>query len=74
MRRPGKVANDSGPKGISALVIEKDMPGVSFGAQEKKLGWHSQPTAQVNFDEVRVPVANRARPMPTIPRIRTMYR
>ncbi len=48
-----------GPKGISCLVIDKDMPGVSFGAQEKKLGWHSQPTAQVNFDEVRVPVANR---------------
>src|SRR6185503_4606928 len=50
---------EDGPKGISCLVIEKDMPGVSFGAQEKKLGWHSQPTAQVNFDEVRVPVANR---------------
>lgn len=47
-----------GPKGISCLVIEKDMPGVSFGAQEKKLGWHSQPTAQVNFDEVRVPAGN----------------
>jgi len=47
-----------GPKGISALVIEKDMPGVSFGAQEKKLGWRSQPTAQVNFDSVRVPIAN----------------
>jgi alkylation response protein AidB-like acyl-CoA dehydrogenase len=47
-----------GPKGISCLVIEKDMPGVSFGAQEKKLGWHSQPTAQVNFDEVRVPADN----------------
>jgi len=50
---------EEGPKGITALVVEKDMPGVSFGAQEKKLGWHSQPTAQVNFDEVRVPVANR---------------
>ena len=50
---------EDGPKGITCLVIEKDMPGVSFGAQEKKLGWHSQPTAQVNFDEVRVPVANR---------------
>ena len=50
---------EDGPKGISCLVIEKDMPGVSFGAQERKLGWHSQPTAQVNFDEVRVPVANR---------------
>jgi len=47
-----------GPKGISCLVIEKDMPGVSFGGQEKKLGWHSQPTAQVNFDEVRVPAEN----------------
>lgn len=50
---------EDGPKGISALVIEKDMAGVSFGAQEKKLGWRSQPTAQVNFDSVRVPVANR---------------
>ncbi len=50
---------EDGPKGITALVIEKDMPGVSFGAQERKLGWHSQPTAQVNFDEVRVPVENR---------------
>ena len=50
---------EDGPKGISCLVIEKDTPGVSFGAPEKKLGWHSQPTAQVNFDEVRVPQANR---------------
>ncbi|WP_313809339.1 acyl-CoA dehydrogenase family protein [Sphingobium sp.] len=49
---------DEGPKGISCIVIEKDMPGVSFGAQERKLGWHSQPTAQVNFDGVRVPVEN----------------
>jgi len=51
--------SDDGAKGITALVVEKDMKGVSFGAQEKKLGWHSQPTAQVNFDDVRVPVANR---------------
>src|ERR687889_1376562 len=49
---------EEGPKGISCLVIDKDMKGVSFGAQERKLGWHSQPTAQVNFDEVRVPAAN----------------
>jgi alkylation response protein AidB-like acyl-CoA dehydrogenase len=49
---------EDGPKGISCLVIEKDMPGVSFGANERKLGWHSQPTAQVNFDSVRVPVEN----------------
>ena len=49
---------EDGAKGISCLVIEKDMPGVSFGAQERKLGWHSQPTAQVNFDGVSVPVDN----------------
>ncbi len=48
-----------GPKGISCLVIEKDMPGVSFGANERKLGWHAQPTRAVTFDNVRVPVANR---------------
>jgi len=50
---------EEGPKGISALVIEKDMPGVSFGANERKLGWHSQPTRQVMFDNVRVPAENR---------------
>jgi alkylation response protein AidB-like acyl-CoA dehydrogenase len=49
---------EDGPKGISCLVIEKDMAGVSFGANEKKLGWHSQPTRQVIFDGVRVPAAN----------------
>ncbi|MGF1549105.1 MAG: acyl-CoA dehydrogenase family protein [Sphingomonadaceae bacterium] len=49
---------EPGPKGISCLVIEKDMEGVSFGAQEKKLGWHSQPTAQVNLDNVKVPAEN----------------
>jgi len=49
---------EDGPKGISCLVIEKDMPGVSFGAQEKKLGWHSQPTAALNLDNVRVPAEN----------------
>lgn len=47
-----------GARGISCLVVEKDMPGVSFGAQERKLGWHSQPTAMVMFDNVKVPVAN----------------
>jgi alkylation response protein AidB-like acyl-CoA dehydrogenase len=49
---------EEGPKGISCLVIEKDMPGVSFGAQERKLGWHSQPTAAVILEEVRVPIEN----------------
>jgi alkylation response protein AidB-like acyl-CoA dehydrogenase len=48
-----------GPKGITCLVIEKDMPGVSFGANERKMGWNTHPTAQVNFDGVRVPVENR---------------
>ena len=48
-----------GPKGISAFVVELGAPGLSFGANEKKLGWKSQPTALVNFDNVRVPAANR---------------
>ena len=47
-----------GPKGISCVVVEKDAPGLSFGAQEKKMGWHSQPTAQVIFDNCRVPRTN----------------
>jgi len=47
-----------GPKGISCLVVEKDAPGLSFGAQERKMGWNSQPTAQVIFDNCRVPVGN----------------
>jgi len=49
---------EEGPKGISCLIVEKDMPGVSFGANERKLGWHSQPTAQVILEEVRVPAEN----------------
>lgn len=49
---------EEGPKGITCMVIEKNMPGVSFGANERKLGWHSQPTAQVMFDGVRVPAEN----------------
>src|SRR6201747_2445581 len=40
----------AGPKGVSALVVEKGSEGLSFGANEKKMGWRSQPTAQVNFD------------------------
>ena len=50
---------DAGAKGISCLVIDKETPGVSFGACERKLGWHAQPTAQVIFEDVRVPVSNR---------------
>ncbi len=50
---------DDGPKGISCLVVEKGTPGLSFGAQERKMGWNSQPTAMVIFEDCRVPVANR---------------
>lgn len=50
---------EQGPRGISCLVVEKGMPGLSFGAQEKKLGWRSQPTAAVILENCRVPVANR---------------
>jgi len=49
----------AGPKGISCLVVEKGTPGLSFGALEKKLGWKTQPTATVNFENCRVPAANR---------------
>jgi hypothetical protein len=49
----------AGAEGISCIVVEKDSAGLSFGAPEKKLGWHSQPTAMVNFEDCRVPVDNR---------------
>jgi alkylation response protein AidB-like acyl-CoA dehydrogenase len=48
-----------GAKGVSAFVVEKGTPGLSFGANERKMGWNSQPTAQVNFDDCRVPAENR---------------
>ncbi|TFD45966.1 acyl-CoA dehydrogenase [Cryobacterium frigoriphilum] len=47
-----------GPKGISAIVVPDGTPGLSFGPNEKKMGWNAQPTRQVVFDNVRVPVAN----------------
>ena len=50
---------EAGPKGISCLLVEKDMPGLSFGKKERKLGWNTQPTAMVIFEDCRVPVANR---------------
>ena len=50
---------EEGPNGISCMAVEKGTPGLSFGAQEKKLGWKSQPTAMVMFEDCRVPVANR---------------
>jgi alkylation response protein AidB-like acyl-CoA dehydrogenase len=49
----------AGPRGISCIVVEKGAAGLSFGAPEKKLGWKSQPTAMVLFDDCRVPVENR---------------
>ncbi len=51
-----------GPSGISTLVVEKDAPGLSFGANEKKMGWNAQPTRAVIFEDCRVPVANRLGP------------
>jgi alkylation response protein AidB-like acyl-CoA dehydrogenase len=49
---------EPGAKGISCFVIERDTPGLSFGAMEKKMGWHAQPTATVNFTDCRVPAEN----------------
>src|ERR1051325_2546461 len=49
---------EGGPRGISCIVVEKGTPGLSYGAQEKKLGWKSQPTAMVNFENCRVPAEN----------------
>ncbi len=48
-----------GPRGISCFVVEKGTPGLSYGTQEKKLGWKSQPTSAVMFESCRVPATNR---------------
>ena len=48
----------AGAGGVSCFLIEKDAPGLSFGANERKMGWNSQPTAQVIFEDCRVPVEN----------------
>jgi len=48
----------TGQKEVSCLLVEKDMEGLSFGANEHKLGWNVQPTRVVNFDDVKVPKAN----------------
>jgi alkylation response protein AidB-like acyl-CoA dehydrogenase len=50
---------DAGARGVSTFVVEKETPGLSFGALERKMGWTSQPTAMVHFDNVRVPAINR---------------
>ncbi|MGB4137384.1 MAG: acyl-CoA dehydrogenase family protein [Microbacterium sp.] len=49
---------EPGSRGVSAFIVPADLPGISFGAPEKKMGWHAQPTRQVVFDEVRVPAEN----------------
>ena len=49
---------EGGPRGISCIVVEKGTPGLSYGAQEKKLGWKSQPTSMVMFENCRVPAEN----------------
>ncbi|MGO2746097.1 acyl-CoA dehydrogenase family protein [Microbacterium sp.] len=55
MARTG--ATDSGARGISAFLVSDGTPGLGFGALEKKMGWHAQPTRQVIFDGVRVPAS-----------------
>ncbi|MET3790092.1 isobutyryl-CoA dehydrogenase [Aquamicrobium terrae] len=50
---------EDGAKGISTFVVEKDTPGLSFGANEHKMGWHMQSTRQVIFEDCRVPAQNR---------------
>ncbi len=47
-----------GPRGISCFIVPKDAPGLSFGAQERKLGWNSQPTCAVIMEDCRIPVSN----------------
>jgi alkylation response protein AidB-like acyl-CoA dehydrogenase len=47
-----------GPKGVSALLVEAGAPGLSFGAQERKMGWKAQPTAQVQLDACHTPADN----------------
>ena len=48
-----------GAKGVSAILVEKGTPGLSFGADERKMGWNAQPTRAVRFDQCRVPAENR---------------
>ena len=53
-----RTGNDS-PQGISAIIVPKNTSGLTFGAQERKMGWNAQPTSMVYFEDVRVPVTNR---------------
>ncbi|MFD0948950.1 acyl-CoA dehydrogenase family protein [Paraperlucidibaca wandonensis] len=49
----------AGAKGISAIAVPANLPGIRYGKKEEKMGWNSQPTRAIFFDDVRVPVANR---------------
>ena len=49
---------DEGPGGVSCLLVEKGVEGLSFGKQEKKMGWNSQHTSMVNFDNCQIPLEN----------------
>lgn len=49
---------DTGAKGVSCILVEKDTPGLSFAKKERKLGWNTHPARIVNFDDCRVPVTN----------------
>ena len=51
--------SDDGARGVSCFVVEKDAPGLSFGPNERKMGWKAQPTAQVIFEDCRISAANR---------------
>ena len=51
--------SDDGARGISTFVVETGTAGLSFGANEKKMGWNAQPTAQVIFEDCRIPASNR---------------
>ncbi|MGB1157436.1 MAG: acyl-CoA dehydrogenase family protein, partial [Alphaproteobacteria bacterium] len=48
-----------GPRGITAFLVENGTPGLSFGKNERKMGWNAQPTAMVSFENCRIPAENR---------------
>ncbi|MBN9627002.1 MAG: acyl-CoA dehydrogenase [Acidovorax sp. SCN 65-28] len=56
MARTGDAA--SGASGISAFAVPADTPGISYGKKEQKMGWNSQPTRTISFDNVRIPAEN----------------
>lgn len=50
---------DAGAKGISCLLVPADLPGITYGRKEEKMGWNCQPTRMITFEDVKVPVSNR---------------